>query len=238
MSPTPTRDSHLVRLAGGEWSPYFGEKLDHRGCDAWLITEAFALKGYRVEYGFFPWARSYSLASDGSWDGTPEWADTPDHRKLFYLSDAYISNQKWMFMYRKDKPFDWKMLDDLQGKVIGLTSGYVYSDAFLQLRTDPKTVFEEAASDEANIHKLLAGRIDVFPVEEQVGKSILRDSFTQEERDQLAFHPTSFQDFKPYLLLSKAIPGNKELMDQFNAGWNELVQSGKYDQIMRDCLNK
>ena len=62
-----------------------------------------------------------------------------------------------------------------------------------------------------------------FPVEEQVGKSILQASLTQAERDQLVFHPKPFQDFRPYLLLTKANPDNSGIMDQFNSGWKELV---------------
>lgn len=225
-----------LRLANGEWPPYSGKDLPHYGCDAWAISEAFALQNIHVTYDFFPWARSYRLAADGIWDGTLEWADTPEHRQEFYLSADILSKQEWVFFHRVDHPFEWNSLEDLDGKVVGTTSGYVYSNAFQGIQQKGTVKFEEASSDEANLRKLLAGRLDLFPGERQVGYSILKNGFTPEERQQITAHPKAFNEFKPYLLLSKAVPQNKVRLEQFNRGWKQLKDSGRYAQIMQTCL--
>ena len=242
LSPSPSAQQHPttppngIRLATGEWAPYIGENLPHAGCDSWVVTEAFALEGLSVEYGFFPWARSYSLSATGKWDGTPEWADTPDHQLQHYVSAEPLSTQEWVFFYRADRPLTWETLDDLAGKTIGVTSGYFYSNAFRDLRTKGVASFVESSSDEANFRMLLAGRIDVFPMERHVGRSVVRSIFTPEEQAQLLGSSKSFAQFKPYLLLSRAVRQNEQRMELFDRGFKRLQTSGRYAEIMQSCV--
>ncbi len=39
-----------------------------------------------------------------------------------------------------------------------------------------------------------------------------------------------------FLLLSKKVPGNEQMLDRFNEGLKQLKESGKYDQIIADAL--
>ena len=50
-----------IRITNGEWPPYMSKKLKHYGLASRITTEAFASQGVKVEYGFFPWARSKLL---------------------------------------------------------------------------------------------------------------------------------------------------------------------------------
>lgn len=243
-TPTPTAAATAatteiltvtVRLTSGEWVPYTGENLPQFGCDSQIVTEAFALEGITVEYGFFPWARSYYLSESGAWDGTIEWADTPAHRETHYISTDPLSKQKWVFFYRQDRPFEWQRLDDLAGKVIGLTIGYAYGDVFEALKQKGTASFEEAPSDELNFKKLLAGHIDIFPIERRVGYSVMRTTLTGEERAQIAEHPRPINEYQTYLLLSKAALHNEQRIELFNRGLKLLRESGRYTEIMDKC---
>jgi polar amino acid transport system substrate-binding protein len=232
----PTPAANVIRLANGEWAPYNGAKLPHGGCDSWVVQEAFALVGITVEYGFFPWARGYSMSATGEWDGTLSWADTPDHRSQHYLSAEPTSLQEYVFFFRTDRPLVWESLDDLTGKIIGITTGYVYSDAFKTLQQKGTATFIESSSDEANFKMLLAGRIDVFPIERRVGRTLIKSIFTPEQQAQLTDSPKAFIQFHPYLLLSKAIPQNEQRIAQFDLGFQRLKASGKYLEIMQNCV--
>jgi len=238
-SPTDqafSQKENVIRITSGEWSPYDDEDLPHYGCTPWLVSEALALEEMEVEFGFFTWSRSYQLAKDGSWDGTIEWADTPEHRQYFYLSEENITDQQWVFFHRVDYRFDWKTLDDLDGKVIGVTNEYVYSDAFNDVLKTGMATFETASSDEANFRKLLARRITIFPMERRVGYTILQKKFSPDEQEQITNHPIPFQTFQPYLLLSKAVPQNEERIRKFNQGWRKLKDSGRVDEILDICI--
>ncbi|MEE9297196.1 MAG: amino acid ABC transporter substrate-binding protein, partial [Phycisphaerae bacterium] len=61
--------SKTIRLTNGEWQPYLSKDSPHHGFASHIVTEAFALVGVEVEYGFFPWKRSFKLAKEGTWDG-------------------------------------------------------------------------------------------------------------------------------------------------------------------------
>lgn len=237
-APPPSRPSpspNLVHLAAGSWPPYDGADLPHYGCDASVVSEAFALQGIPVEYDFFPWARSYSLASAGKWDGTLTWADTPEHRSQHYLSAEPISTQEWVFFFRADRPFEWQSMDDLAGKTIGVTAGYVYSDVFNKIRQDGSANFVESSSDEANFKMLLAGRIDLFPVERQVGQFIIQSIFTPQEQTKISSSTRPFSQFLSYLLLSRAVPESEQRMLLFDRGFQQLKKSGRYAEIMQGC---
>jgi polar amino acid transport system substrate-binding protein len=65
--------------------PYFG--LASR-----VVTEAFAAEGVTVEYGYFPWARSFMLAQTGEWDGTLIWTKSAEREKDFYYSEPLFDS--------------------------------------------------------------------------------------------------------------------------------------------------
>jgi polar amino acid transport system substrate-binding protein len=234
-SQHPTSAPNEIRLANGNWAPYNGPDLPDDGCDSQVISQAFALEGIKVTYGFFPWARSYSLSATGEWDGTLSWDDTPEHRSQHYLSAQPVSVQEWVFFHRTDRPLTWETLDDLAGKTIGITSGYVYSDAFKELQAKGSVNFVESSSNEANFKMLLAGRIDVFPIERRVGHALIRSIFTPEEQALIENSSKSFAQFRSYLLLSKAVPQNEQRLKLFNLGFERLQASGQYAQIMQGC---
>ena len=79
-----------IRLTNGEWPPYLSEHLEHYGVVSRIVTEAFALEGVKVEYGFFPWKQAYELAESGEWDGSLIWLRTPEREQYFYFSEPIL----------------------------------------------------------------------------------------------------------------------------------------------------
>lgn len=225
----------MVRIANGDWAPYTGPDLPGQGCDSQVVSEAFALEGIRVEYSFFPWARSYLFSENGIVDGTLEWEGTSAQQATHFVSSDAISKQQWVFFHRNDKVFTWNRLDDLAGKRIGLTIGYAYSDALAAMQKQHPAMFTEAASDLLNLRKLLTGRIDLFPMERAVGRHLIKTALTPGEQTKLTEHPKSLADFSPHLLLSRAIPENNQRILQFNRGLHRLKESGRYAEIMAPC---
>lgn len=234
--PIQDSENKNLRLANGNWPPYNGEDLFKGGCDSQVISETFALAGYEVEFGYFPWARSYALSKSGEWDGTMAWDDTVEHRMDHWISAEPTSVQQWVFFYKRGSDFDWNTLEDLKGKTIGVTTGYVYSDAFSELSND-EIKFLESTSDEANFRMLIAGRIDAFPMEKEVGLTIIGEIFTSDEQSQIAYNEKPLSEFQSYLLLSKAISENEARMKQFDQAFFDLVESGRYAEIMNQCTH-
>lgn len=232
----PSSGEKVIRLTNGEWVPYTGKDLTDHGCDSKIVAEVFSHLGYRVEFGFYPWARGYHLAESGEWDGIIEWADTKEAHQSFFVSKDAISHQEFVFFHRVDHPIEWETKNDLAGKVIGLTSGYLYSDQFIDMLNDKRYIFQEASSDEANFEKLMAGRIDIFPMERNVGLVMLKSHFSKEQADQINFDHKPLSAFDPHVLLTKMNPTNEQLMTMFDSEFESYKNSQDYLSISRSCV--
>ncbi len=79
-------------------------------------------------------------------------------RGSFNCKDDFVFTKKGMPFHRT--------LDALKGKAVGLTQGYPYVKEVVERRD---IGFEMAQSDEANVEKLMKGRLDAFVVEKASG---------------------------------------------------------------------
>ena len=123
-----------IKLTNGEWAPYLSKNQPHFGAASHIVREAFSAVGVEVEYGFFPWKRSYRLAQKGAWNGTLVWVYTPERAKDFLYSDVVIKDQEYLF-HLKSRVLKWQEIADLQGLTIGVTPHTVYHPWKKLLRT-------------------------------------------------------------------------------------------------------
>jgi polar amino acid transport system substrate-binding protein len=227
--------SKTIRLTNGEWQPYLSKDAPHYGFASHIVTEAFALVGVEVEYGFFPWARSMKLAKVGQWDGTAVWGDSEERRDNFYFTEPVVSTT-FVFFHLRSTQFDWNTYEDLRDIRVGGTAEYYYSDEFEGAEAAGIFKTNRAPNDETGLKKLLKGRIDVFPGEVMVTLAQIRDTFPEEQVALFTHHPKSITERPHSVLLSKKVPGNEQMRDLFNEGLKRLKESGQYDQIIADAL--
>ncbi len=241
VQPNFSYAEKVFRLASGEWTPFTSEHLKHYGVANHIVQEAFKLVGVKVEFGFFPWARSLYYVQEGEWDGTGFWSPNTEWQDTLSESDP-IGEIKFVFFHRKDNPFDWESVDDLiNNKVeIGLTIGYNYENPDFKREYSGGGRLEKrvqwATSDELNFKKLLRKRIDVFIQEYFVGYDMMKSMFPPEEYNFITHHPTPLTVTPAVLLLSKKVKKNERMLQLFNQGLQQLKESGRYDQFWQDSL--
>ena len=231
----PAYAAETVRITNGEWQPFLSEHAPHYGFASHIVTEAFALVGVEVEYGFFPWKRSMELAKNGRWDGTAVWSETEERKEDFYYTDA-VAHQRLYLFHLKSLPFDWNTLEDLRGTKIGGTVEYSYGEEFDAAEEAGVIFIDRASKDEQGLRKLLKGRVEVFAGEIMVTYEQARDVFSEEEAASITHNITPIDERPMFLLLSKAVDGNERLRDLFNQGLKRLKDSGRYDQIIADGI--
>ena len=222
-----------IRIATGEYPPFLSEELKYHGVGIRVITEAFALEGVRVEYGWFPWKRAYELMKSGAWDCTGTWRKTPDREKDGYFSDPLYPTA-FTFFHRKDFRFDWKSMDDLGGLFIGATIGYGYGQAFGDAEKWGSINVERVPTDLQNFRKLLAGRIHLFPINPDVGYDLLSQGFTPQEAELITHHPRPLLSAHTNLVFSRKVERNRRMVILFNRGLKQLRESGKIAQYFRE----
>jgi len=233
--PQNVAAENIVRLANGEWPPYCSEELEHYGIGSRILTEAFALEGIEVEYGFFPWIRAYELAKTGEWDGSVPWLKTPEREIHFYYSDPII-NCDFVFWHLKGFDFDWDTIEDLHGVTIGATRGYFYEEMFTKLEETGQVSIEWVSSDVSNFEKLLNGRIDLYVQDMQVGVSMLQKNFTPEGIQLLTYHPNPLRVDPLCLILSRKVVENERLITLLNRGLQRLRESGKIEMYLAEAI--
>jgi len=232
-SVTSGSAEETIRLASGEWPPYQSEELKYAGVASRIVTEAFALEGIKVEFGYFPWKRSYKLAETGQWDGTFLWFDTPERREIFYISDPVMDIQ-YVFFHLKSYSFDWNTIDDLKGIEIGATAEYDMGKEFQSAEKAGEIKVQRVPTDEQNFKKLLLGRIQIFPCDSEAGYAMIQKNLTPDQIELFTHHPKPVKADPHNLLLSKKVERNKRMIELFNKGLKQLKESGKFDQYIAE----
>lgn len=229
--PLALSDETNIRITNGEWQPYLSEHAYQHGLASHIVAEAFKLEGISVSWGFFNWKRAYENARSGEgWDASAVWWPTEDARRDFLISSPVVNTSNVLF-YRKDKAFDWRNMSDLDGLQIGFTRGYDYGEEFMTELDKGGFSIQTVATDEQNFHKLLLGRIDVFPNDPVVGYAQLRSLFPEKKVALFSHHPKAFGARTLNLIISKKSKHGKIYLKKFNSGMKKLRDSGRLKQM-------
>src|SRR3989338_416318 len=218
-------------LTNGEWPPYLGQQLPHQGIASRIVSEAFALEGIQVRWEFYPWARALRLAERGKRAGSAVWLRSPEREARFFISEPVIESSYLLF-HRRDRAFDWQTVEDLAGLQIGGAIDYDYGEAFQRAEREGRLKVRRLSNEEQGLRMLLAGRLDVFPMDKVVAFALLQEHFSASERARLSFHPSPLRSDPLHLLLSREMPGNAELILRFNQGLKRLRDSGRVAQSL------
>lgn len=236
VMPSALAQMQTLRIVTGELPPYATEGRPDQGIALDVVRRAFAYAGYEVEYTFKPWTRSLEEARAGLWDGTAYWGRNPQRDASFLISDNVLTEQ-WVFVYRDNPsgpPFDWKTLADLKGKRVGAVPSYTYTPEFWRLQKSGGLNVLLAGDDLANLRLLLAGRLDVVPIERNVACFLMEKHLLPAEAAQLRAHPHWLtQQFTTHLMLSNKLPQSAERMRAFNQGLRILQRSHVYADKLR-----
>ncbi len=229
-------DASPLRIATGEYPPFASEAIEHYGHVNRIIARASEEVGIDVEFQFLPWKRALEETRRGSYAASSYWYHLED-REQDFIHVGPVSDERIVFFHRKDLNVPaWSSLDDLSGFRIGATNGYTYSKAFWDAAEDGTLSVEIGADDKASLKKLLAGRIDLFPVESTLGWHLINKLFTQSEREQLTTLDRPFRTTSGFLLVSRKIPDADALATSLQRGLDSIRKQGLIDQFTREAI--
>lgn len=234
----PARARDTVCLTNGEWPPYLSEHLPHHGFASHVVSRAFELAGLQVEYGFYPWRRSYDYARDAlnrdgkRWDGTIVWIYADDRAPLFHYSDPVVIDSSHLF-HLKSHPIEWKHISDLKGKTMGGTLHTNYT-VLEQAEKDGILRIERTSGYGSLLGRLMEQRVDAIPMVKQVGLYYIRTLLSEADQKRVDYSPKPFETRKYHLIVSKTLEDGEEVIRQFNLGLKKLKKSGEYARMLRD----
>jgi len=196
------------KLSTLEWAPYTGAALPGLGSITATIVDAMALTGASAEVQFFPWSRAVRLVdTDASYTGFfPAYYSR--ERAARYLYSDPVGRSHVVFLERTERPVKWASYDDLQGLRIGVVRGFVNTEE-LDARIASKVVAsEEAPDDRSNILKLVAGRVDLVVVDQQVYEHLVQtDPQLARVAQQLQVNPKVLETKNLYVCFQRTAKG-------------------------------
>jgi polar amino acid transport system substrate-binding protein len=208
------------------WAPYvYIENGQVRGLDYETTAIVFERLGIDVKWEFLPWKRCLSMLKQGRADGALDIFKRDERDDLLLYPSEPLSDVEWVLFYANARPHPFLTLDDLRGLTIGVSPGYLYSNAFAA-----STVFtrEPAPSHEANFGKLLLGRIDMVITDRRVGQYVLKEMKAQ---DQITQSPTVLGGEPEYLALRKNA-GMDLLVQRFGAELKRFKREPAYAELV------
>ncbi|WP_018693288.1 substrate-binding periplasmic protein [Algicola sagamiensis] len=215
-----------------EYPPYISHSMKHNGFLTRMIQESFRLAPdpVEIEVKFMPWKQAYSEAKKGNYAGTFTWALNKKHQAHFHFSDAVGDDVPTFLTYDGKVPHTWKRLSDLQKYRIGATSGYTYTKDFWNAKKRKWLKIEEDESDKNNMKKLVAGKIDLLPIDPHVAHHLIH-CYYNKKRLRFSWLTPPLNTVSVHVLFSKKVAGSQNHVRNFNAGLEKLSKSGGLQKI-------
>lgn len=226
--PKSLQAQENITMAVGEWPPYLSQSQRHNGVVSHLISDIFAEMGITVTLHFLPWNRAYNEAIEGKYNATAIWMEKKVRKEHFIYSDEVLLEQ-FVFFHKKAFTLNWESIDDLTAFKFGGIQAYSYGPKVDQYIKDGLIQIDIVNRPQQNFKKLLKNRIDLFPFEVNVGKSILKREFSLQQREALTYHRTPFLNNSSFVLFPKTRVESERLTQLFNQQLNKFKESGKYD---------
>ncbi|MGK0289993.1 MAG: polar amino acid transport system substrate-binding protein [bacterium] len=227
---TSFAQQNSIKIALGEYPPYYSRSLKHYGIISHITTEAFGAVGVKVVYGWYPWKRAYHYVKTGRWSASFGGAISAERKKYFYISKP-IRKNSIVFFHRKKFKLQWSQLSDLSKIRIGGTLDYAYSNQFIQAEKSGLIRVERVRTDIINFHKLAKGRIDIFPLSLDVGFFLLQKKL-KSISSQITYFPKPLQNNFVHLFVSKKHQQGLKLIKRFNSGLDKIKKNGTYQKII------
>lgn len=222
-------------IATGEWEPLTTEKMESKGIASEIITKAFKEAGLEAEIKFYPWKRCEENLKTGEVDAIFPYTRNEERLKVYDFSDGIIATST-VYFYLKDniKNIKYENLSDLNKYSIGGILGYWYENDLK--KAGIKT--EYVSTDEQNIKKLLAKRIDFALLTDVGGWYLIKKDFPN-DLDKFASMPydtpsnrAKIEDITSCLLVLKTNKDGAEILKKFNLGLKKIKDNGEFSKIL------
>jgi polar amino acid transport system substrate-binding protein len=171
--------------------------------------------------------RCYSLVVRGRvWAAFP-YSYTEERTKDVLFSDTLGESTTRFFYYGQDTPYQYNTLDDLKAYTIAGVKGYFYEDAFARAGLNVSYTTDETSA----LKRLAAGRVDLMPLNELVGWSLIKELFP-DEVDRFGTLETPYDTNELKLIVSKTYPDAQDYLQRFNAALQQVKAGEAYQQIL------
>lgn len=234
VSTAWAQKTNEVQLVGFTYPPFYQVKNGvMSGIAVDLAKELFSRLDRPYSLSIFPLKRTLSMLENGQADCVLILIKTAERQKYLYFTEPILTAKGviWSAADRRKTPMNFKSFDDLRRYKIGVTRGYSYGSAFdAFLKTAD---VETANSDYSNLLKLLQHRIDIFPGNELVIESLIKEH--PELQDKLLRSSRTFIEWDLRIAVSQK-SRVAMLLPEIEAVLSDLKREGVVTEIVQKYL--
>lgn len=194
-----------------------------------LIREVFAHTSFRVQLKAVPWRRALGDLEAGS-AGVGGVYKTRERAARYDYSDP-IYVERIVVVYADSQPIRFRSLADLEGRRVGVMSGWSYGEAFDRAVREGRVHASAATSDRQNLGKLVLGRLDAALLVEESALTLVQQAGYRNVR--IAAIPLT--ENPTYLAFNKSA-GATALLQAFNRQLRLLKRSPRYGLLVSNAL--
>ncbi|ABC30719.1 ABC-type amino acid transport/signal transduction systems, periplasmic component/domain [Hahella chejuensis KCTC 2396] len=218
-----------LKAAADPWPPFIDPEHPHGGVSVEIANAAFATQGYKVKQLIVPWARAVEGTRRGTFDLILDAWWSQERIDLFAYSNPYLTNEV-KFIKLKGDLFEFKGLESLRGRVIGVVRGYAYNDAFMEADYFTRL---EVTQFMQSVLMLSQRRINLTLEDELVARYRIQ----REEPallPMLEFVEPPLSANKLYVISGMKNPRHRQYIDAFNRGLAIIKENGEFDRILKE----
>ncbi|UAW98792.1 transporter substrate-binding domain-containing protein [Halopseudomonas nanhaiensis] len=216
-----------LRVVSEPWPPYvFEENGRYLGVDLEIAEHVLRELGHEVTWDLLPWKRALHTVKTGGAHAILDIVPSAERIEALHFPDEHLSRNETVLFYHRDRPHPFDSLADLAGLTIGVSPGYTYSSA--EFTEASHFVREPAPTFEANLFKLMRGRIDMVAMDQRVGLYLAQHLGIA---DQLGYHPTALSSGKLYLAFHRS-ESLFTLAEAFGPALRAFKQTAEYTAIL------
>lgn len=220
MAKTP-----LISVSN-DYPPFYSPQMSEWGVVYHLVEAVFEHAGYPLSHEFYPFIRAQTLIKRELADLIIGVWYRPEREQWIDFSDPLLSVSIRLYK-RSDSKIVFRDIKDLKPYLIGIGRGYANPVAFGQANLNT----EAASSDAVNLRKLLAGRVDLVLICEDVARYLIeRPGSEYNGKLEPVGDPLSVELF--HIGVAKHLPNARQILADFNQSLAELHRSGELTKIL------
>jgi polar amino acid transport system substrate-binding protein len=228
VAPATRAEPTTLQIVTEPWPPYiYEEQGQPRGLDYEMAARVLKRLGVSAELKLLPWRRVLSQIESGQADAILDIFRTTEREAHLLFPEEPLSQSEMVLFYAKGRPFPFDKLEDLRGLKVGVSPGYWYANQ--AFREADYFIREPAPNHEANLGKLLRGRIDLLVCDRRVCEHLGR---TLGIAEKIAHHPRPISRDALYLAFRKN-PEMQRLATRFDAELRRFKQSAEYRRLLQ-----
>lgn len=226
MSASLNAQDSTLSLVSDVWPP-FTNVTGEKSFATEIVQEALRRQEIQSDIVIKPFGDVIDdLHKKGSYGSAALWK-TDEREEFILFSKPFLQNQL-MLVSKTGMEVNNLSHQQLSGKRIGVVEGYAYNDSLV---SDSSIQLEYSNSDQVNMEKLFAGKVDYVLVDNLVVNYMINYELSN-IKDVIVISDAPYDTKELYFGVSKETPNAKEIIEAFNQEITQLVADGTFHKTL------